>query len=697
MSTQQRADPVPRRPRLDVGIVPVVVAVGLLATVTAALFSGAAAPPPEGLTDAGPIVRWTLPLVRVLHDVSASLTLGALLFGGMIVPATRGRGKLDDPRVAHAFRVATAAGFVWALAGVVGVVFGFADAAGLSLADPAFVSAFMSSVWSIETFRVGLISAAAGFVVASGSALARSRWAAVGLGAVALFGILVLGLAGHAGGSADHETAVNALGAHLLSAGVWVGGLLALIVLRPTFGTSLGVVVRRYSTLALWCWVTLGISGVMAATTRLGTWQDLTTAYGVLILVKVAAFLLLGVAGWWHRRSTIAALTSSTAGVSTAGASRAGVSPSAKVLNGIRSRPFVRLAIGETLLMGLTFGVATALARSAPPVPEITPNPSIALALTGFPAPPAPTAMSWLTAWRVEWLFLATGLVAIGLYVYGVIRLRRRGDSWPVSRTINWVLGWLLFIWVTNGVLSIYGRVAFSWHMILHMTELMIIPIFLVLGAPVTLALRAIPARTDGTIGWREIVLRVVHSKLFVIAGNPIFAGGLFFFSLIVFYWTGLFEIALRTHTGHLLMTTHFILVGYLFAWVLIGIDPGPKRWRPALRLIVLLATIAFHAFFGVSIISGTTVLAPGFFDTIALPWVPDPLADQRTGGSVAWAIGELPALVLALVVAAQWYKSDSREADRSDRRADRDGDAELTAYNERLANLAAHDHQANH
>ncbi|OFE17032.1 cytochrome C oxidase assembly protein [Humibacillus sp. DSM 29435] len=676
MPTQQRVDPAARRPRLAVEIVPIVVVVGLVATVLAAMFSGATAPPPEGLTDAGPIVRWTLPLVRVLHDVSASLTLGALLFGGMIVPAAKGKSRLDDPRVAHAFRVATAAGFVWALAGVVGVVFGFADAAGLGLSDPAFLSSLMSSAWSIETFRVGLISAAAGFVVASGSSLARSRWAAVALGALALFGILVLGLAGHAGGSADHETAVNALGAHLLSAGVWVGGLLALIVLRPTFGTSLGVVVRRYSTLALWCWVTLGISGVMAATTRLGTWQDLTTSYGVLILVKVAAFLLLGLAGWWHRHSTIAALSS-------------------KAQTGIRNRPFVRLAIGETLLMGLTFGVATALARSAPPVPEITPNPSIALALTGFPAPPAPTALTWLTAWRVEWLFLATGLLAIGLYLYGVVRLRRRGDAWPVSRTINWVIGWLLFLWVTNGVLSIYGRVAFSWHMTLHMTEAMVIPIFLVLGAPITLALRAIPARTDGTIGWREIVLRVVHSKLFLVVGNPIFAGGFFFFSLIAFYWTGLFEIALRTHTGHLLMTAHFVLVGYMFAWVLIGIDPGPKRWRPALRLIVLFATIGFHAFFGVSIISGTTVLAPGFFETISLPWVPDPLADQRNGGAVAWAIGELPALVLALVVAAQWYKSDSKEADRSDRRADRDGDAELTAYNERLANLAAHDTQA--
>lgn len=711
MASPHRVAPTAPRPPLAYGAVLAVVTVGLLASVVAAAFSGALAPLPDGLTDAGPVVRWALPLVRVLHDVSAALTLGALVFAGCLLPDVRSRragrasragrsdasdgsdrsvraaGTLDDPRVAHAFRVATTAGFVWALAGVVGVVFSFADAAGLGLGDRAFPTALMSTVWAIEPLRVGLISAGAAFAVASVSSLARTRWTAVALAAVALFGILVLGLAGHAGGSADHETAVNSMGAHLLSASFWVGGLLALVVLRPTLGASLGVVARRYSTLALWSYVTLGVSGVMAATTRLAGWSDLTTTYGILLIVKTAAFVALGVAGWRHRAFTIAQIE---------GGPEARPAASGSAAKGLRARPFLRLALGETLLMGLAFGVATALARTVPPVPETTPNPSAALALTGFPLPPAPTAFDWLGAWRVEWLFLATGLLAIGVYLAGVRRLRRRGDAWPVLRTISWVVGWLLFVWATNGVLGIYGRVAFSWHMTLHMIEAMVVPIFLVLGAPVTLALRAVKARTDGSVGPREMVLRMVHSTLFVVVGNPIFAGAFFFMSLVAFYWTGLFELALTTHTGHLLMTAHFVLAGYLFAWVLVGVDPGPKRWSPALRLIVLFATIAFHAFFGVAMISGTSVLAPGFFEAIAVPWVPDLLADQRNGGSVAWAIGELPALALALIVASQWFRSDKADAVRSDRRADRDGDAELAAYNERLAKLASRDHAAN-
>ncbi|GAA6525101.1 cytochrome c oxidase assembly protein [Intrasporangium sp. DVR] len=655
--------------------VPLVIVAGLGASVLAAWFGGAVSSPPTGLTDAGPVVRWALPLVRLVHDLAAALTVGALLLAATMIPgATRqASAAIDEPRRAAAFRIATAAAFVWASAGAVVVVFTFADAAGLPLDHPLFAAELLRSVWAIETLRVGLISSAAAFVVASFASLARARSVAVALLLTALFGVAVLGLTGHAGGSADHETAVNALAVHLLSATVWTGGLLALILLRSTLGDALAAVARRYSTVALWAFTALGVSGVMAASTRFERLEDLTSAYGVLVLLKIGALLVLGLAGWWHRRVTIDALERAET------AARSG-------------RAFTLLALGEMVVMGLAFGIATALARTQPPVPETVSNPSAALALTGFPEPPAPTALSWVSAWRVEWLFLATALLAIGLYLAGVVRLARRGDRWPVLRTVSWVVGWLVFIWATNGVLGIYGRVAFSWHMTLHMIEAMVVPIFLVLGAPVTMALRTLRARRDGTLGPRELVLGLVHSPYLKVVGNPIFAAAFFFMSLVVFYWTDLFHLALTTHTGHLIMTAHFVIAGYLFAWVLVGTDPGPPRWSPALRLIVLFATIAFHAFFGVAMISGTALLAPDFFTTVDVSWVGDPLEDQRNGGAVAWAIGELPSLVLALLVAFQWSRADRAEGRRRDRHADRDGDAELVAYNEHLARLARHD-----
>lgn len=668
-------------------VVPVagVVVVGLLASVVAARFTGAVDPLPAGFSDAGPVVRWALPLGRTVQDVAASLTLGSLLLASTMVP---GRTRAEtvaahEPRRAAALQLAAVSAFVWAVAGGVGVVFTFADAAGLPLSAPGFDTQLAGSLWSIEALRVGLISTVAAVVVASVAALTRSRLVAFGLVVLSAFGVLVLGLTGHAGGSADHETAVDAMSTHMLSAAFWVGGLLAIVVLGRRLGDALGAVARRFSSVALWCFVALGISGVLTATTRLGSWGDLATAYGVLVLVKVAALTVLGLAGAWHRTVTLDRLDADAATGTVTGevAGRPG-----------RSRLFLRLAAVETLVMGLAFGVATALARSAPPVPETEPNPTASLSLTGFPVPPPPSGMSWLTAWRTDWLFLAVGLLAIGLYLSGVVRLRRRGDRWPVLRTISWVVGWLVFVYATNGALGIYSRVAFSWHMTLHMLDAMVIPIFLVLGAPVTLALRTLKPRRDGTLGPRELLLAAVHSRIMAVLGNPVVAAVLFFASLVAFYWTGLFQLALETHTGHLLMTAHFVVTGYLFAWSLVGIDPGPRKWSPPLRLVVLFATVSFHAFFGVAMITGDTLLAGDFFHAIAIPWVHDLLADQRYGGGVAWAIGELPSLVLALTVAIQWFGRDRAESVRRDRRADRDGDAELTAYNERLAALARRD-----
>ncbi|MEO7449257.1 MAG: cytochrome c oxidase assembly protein, partial [Humibacillus sp.] len=474
-TTPSGADP-GRRATRTVAVTAGVVSVGLVACLVAARFSGAIEPPPAGITDAGPVVRIALPLVRVVSDVAAALTLGVLLLAATFVPgSTRAAAAApDEPRRALALKVATGAAFVWALAAALGVVLRFADAAGLPVSSPGFGDALLGSVWAIETLRVGLISAIAAVVVASGASLARSRGVTLALMVAALLGILVLAPAGHAGGSADHETAVNALGAHLVGVSVWLGGLLGLVILRRSLGESLGVVARRYSSLALWCFVVVGVSGVMSASTRLSGWQDLRTDYGLIVVAKVIAFLALGVAGWWHRRHALERIEGG-------------------------GRGFARLAAGETLVMGVAVGLASALARSAPPVPETEVDPSPALALTGFPAPPAPSALSWLTAWRVEWLFLAVGLLAIGLYLVGVVRLHRRGDRWPVLRTVTWVVGWLLFLYANNGVLGIYSRVAFSWHMTLHMIEAMVVPIFLVLGAPVTLALRSLRPRHDGT------------------------------------------------------------------------------------------------------------------------------------------------------------------------------------------------------
>ena len=658
MTTGQGADPQTEK------LPPILALVAFIAVVIpASLLGGAVAAPAAGLPDVGALVRWGMPIVRGIHDLAAAGTVGLLLVAGTIIPEAR-----DTSRRITAARYACASGVVWVLAGLVGLALSFADISGTTLTDQGFGGQFQTFAFQFDFLRVAAISCAIALVVTIGAAVVRRRAGMVALALLGILAILPLSLAGHSSGAASHELAVNSLALHLVSALVWVGGLLALAMLRPLLGKDLAVSVRRYSTLAGWCFVAVALSGVANAWIRVGSLDNLATDYGVLVVFKVVALVALGLAGWLQRSRVVDRIADEP----------------------LAGRLFARLALTEVAVMGGAFALGAALSRSAPAGTLSAGGASPAYDLTGF-APPA-AAMSgsdWLTVWRIDWLWLGDAVLAVALYQAGVNAKRARGDSWPVLRTLGWVLGWAIFVWATSGAPGVYGRLLFSVHMVMHMTVAMTVPILLVLAAPVTLALRTLKPRHDNTLGPRELLLALVHSRYLKVIGNPVVAAVIFFGTLIVFYYSPLFELALRTHTGHVLMIVHFLLAGYLFAWALVGVDPGPRHWTPALLLVILFGTISFHAFFGVALTSGTSLLAPTFFQGLHLPWAVDLLADQRTGGAVAWGIGELPTLILALLVTLAWVRSDSAESRRLDRQADRDDDAELKAYNAQLASMS--------
>ncbi len=658
------------------------VGAALLSLVLGLVLTGAAAS--TVVADPGAFTRWGLPLARVVADISACLTIGLLVLAAVVLPSTtvrrRGQGRSAggspeiDGLTLQVVRLGGAFAVLWAVAGAVVLVLSYARLSGVAPGAPGFADQLGRFITEIDVLRSLLISSLVVGVVATGAVVA-TRQATVGWMALLSVGALLpVALTGHAAGSLDHELAVDSLAAHLIGVTVWVGGLAALLVVRGRLGPSLPDVVRRYSTLALWCFALVAGSGIVNAALRLGGWSGLATRYGVLVLVKASALVLLGVAGALHRRRTVGRLEA--------------VNAAAEHQRAAGQRAFWRLATGELVVMGIAIGAAVALANSAPPRLEEATG-SAALALTGYPMPPPLHLVTWLTAWRIDLLWTTVAVVLLGLYLAGAVRLARRGDRWPLLRTLPWVAGCLVLVWATSGAPGIYGRVLFSAHMMGHMTMSMVVPPLLVLGAPVTLALRSLTARRDGSYGPREWLLAVVHSRLLTLLGHPLIAAGLFAGSLIAFYYSPLFALSLRTHTGHVLMHTHFLLVGYLFASVLIGIDPGPARPPYPMRLLLLFATMAFHAFFGVALIEGTQLLAPDVLGALGRTWGRSPIADQQYGGAVAWGVGELPTLLLGMGIAIAWVRSDDRESRRHDRQADRDGDAELVEYNERLARLA--------
>ena len=671
---------VPPRPWWLVAAGPAAVLVAVLAVLLGGASSGAFQAL-SGFTDPGALVRYGLPVVTTLTELSVAVTLGSLVTAACLVPP----GRVQSRVLAAAGAGAT----VWAVAAVAQLVLRYANISGTSPASPVFGQGLAQFVTELDLGKLylGII-----VVAAVTSALAMAVRGPVGAMWTALLPLAALAAqstTGHAAGAADHQVAVGAMLLHLVGAALWVGGLGALLVVvltraggrveRPTDeGRVAASAVARFSPIAGWCFAAVGVSGVLNAWIRMESVGDLLTPYGTLLLVKVVLMVGLGGLGFAHRLWIVDRLdrTAGTSGGRTA-----------------VQRLFWRLLAVELLLIGAVSGVAVALGSTAPPVPDEVPaDVSPAYQLTGEALPPEPTLARWFTEWSLEPMLAFACVAGLVVYVRWARRLARRGDRWPLGRTVSWCLGMVVMFWTTSGGPAVYGHVIFSGHMVQHMTLAMLVPLFLVLAAPVTLLLRAVPARKDGSRGPREWVLGLVHSRFGQFMARPVVAAVLFAGGMIAFYYTPAFEFALTNHAGHVWMIIHFTLVGYLFANALVGIDPGPQRPPFPQRLLLLFATMAFHAFFGVVLTSGESLLVADWYGNMGRPWGLPAIEDQQRGGGVAWGIGELPTLALAIAVAVQWTTSDEREARRRDRKADRDGDAELHAYNDMLAKMAERD-----
>ncbi|WP_248116281.1 MULTISPECIES: cytochrome c oxidase assembly protein [unclassified Micrococcus] len=687
---------------------PVAAAAGVLALVLTAWLTGVSAA--RALSDPGPITRWGVPLATAVSHTAMALTIGATILAAGILPphaagaerrhrsgaqrrADAAAGPLPEhPAFAGVMQVAAWAAGTWTVAALAVGILSYSDLAGIPVtAGQGFTDGLLAYAASISVGRAWFWVTVIAAVVTTLVIAVRSHSGLFWTGILAMLAIVPLALIGHAAGGDDHYGAVNSIGLHLIGVVTWVGGLLALAAISSTLtgpngaqghGAStrrqgpaplLHTVVSRYSLLAGLGLVTVVLSGIVNAALRMEHLSQLASPYGLVVVAKAVAAVVLGAIGLVHRRSIIPRL----------GADGEAESPAAA------RRLLWQLIAVEAVIMAAVMGVSAVLARTAPPKPEeLAPDATPARILTGYEMPPELTPERWFTLWRFDWLWVAIIAFLAVWYVRSTLQLHRRGDRWPVLRTLSWLTGLAVLLWATSGAPAVYGMVLFSAHMVGHMTLTMIVPLFLVMGAPITLALRALPSRTDGTRGPREWILWIVHSPWGRFITNPIVAGVNFAGSILVFYYTDFFRFALEEHVGHEFMNVHFLLTGFIFALVMVGSDPLPDRPAYPLRLVLLLATMVFHAFIGVAMTSSTGLLQASWFGNLGRDWGPPALEDQRIGGGIMWGIGEFPTVAMAVTVAVLWYRSDTKNAVRLDRKADRDGDAELNAWNAMYANL---------
>ena len=650
---------------------PLLIGVAVLAGCTAAgigALSLAGALTATGLPDPGPATTLGLPFVRAVGEIAAVLAVGSFLFAAFLVPP-QSSGVLDAGGY-RALRHGTVASAAWAVCAAMLVPLTISDVSGQPLVDhlnPATIWSLAPMISAASAWRWTAFLAA--IVTLASLSVLRWSWTPLLL-AGSLVTLIPLGLTGHSSAGGSHDLATNSLLIHLVAASLWAGGLLALLAHALRNGDHAGLAARRFSVIALWCWVAMALSGLVNALVRVLPSDLLTTGYGRLVVAKFTALCALGILGWRQRRFAVAALQADPSPPQARGA-------------------LIRLALMEAVVFGLTFGIAVGLGRTAPPPPPAR-LPSIPEAEIGYDFDGPPTVARIVFDWRFDLIFGTAAIVLATLYVAAVMRLRRRGDSWPAGRTVAWLLGCLALLFVTSSGVGRYMPAMFSMHMVAHMGLSMLVPILLVLGAPVSLVLRALPAAgRDDPPGMREWLLAALHSRLSRFLTNPVVATVLFVAGFYGLYLSSLFDTTVSSHAGHLAMNVHFLVSGYLFYWVVIGVDPTPRPIPPLAKVAVVFASLPLHAFFGVVLMGTREVLGAAYYRSLGLPWHTDLLGDQRLGGGIAWAAGELPLVIVMIALLVQWARSDRRTARRLDRAAELDDDADLTAYNAMLAELA--------
>lgn len=651
------------KPRTLRALGPVILIVAAVVAIVIGLAYGGGAAPLD-LGDPGPLARWGLPIAKMFVNISLAGALGALVMALFAFkPGDRAYDVLLDTASFSAAALTVASGaaaffnFILVFNPQVSLGPDFGQQLGRYLTDNPLGTAWLLTVIGAAVLTV--------------LTFAWRSWLAT-LFAAVLTVVVAMPMVtqGHAGDLANHNLAVSSLGMHVIGAGMWIGGLLAVVIVRPHV-KAITTTLQRYSSLALAAFIVVAASGVVRAFTGLGDWQYLFSPYGVLVIAKVIALLMLGIFGALYRTKLIA-----------------------KTDTAKTAKPFWALVALELAVMGIASGVAAALARTPSPVALLSTGVSRTPAerLSNAPLPPELTLPRWFSEWNIDILWLSVGIGGIVLYLMGVYRLHRRGDRWPIYRTVFWIVGMLLLIWVTCGPINAYQAYLFSVHMMGHMLLAMAIPLLLVFGSAVTLLLRAVDKRRDGTRGVREWVLWAIHSPYSKVITHPIVAAGIFVGSLWLFYYSDLFRWALYDHVGHIWMVAHFLISGYLFVLTLVGIDPIPFRLPYAGRLITLVAVAAMHAFFGMAIMMNEGLMAAEWYGSMGRAWGNTPMEDQYVGGGIAWSIGEIPTLITGIVIAIQWSRSDERLQRSRDRHADRTGDAELEEYNAKLAKMAERD-----
>ncbi|SIT72305.1 cytochrome c oxidase assembly protein [Microbacterium sp. RU33B] len=596
--------------------------------------------------------------LRAIADAASWFTLGALVVAMGVLAPPRKRA-LDDVAGLE-LRVLRISLLVWMVAAAALVAVDAADANGLGvdrLTEPGALGFLVEAAYLPKAWIFVFFATAAASLI---SLFAR-RWASfLPVGLLSVLAMLAPVVVHQVQVGADHDFGSDAATLQTPAAAVLFGTVIVL-ALRVATGRLLRpqAVIRAGGVMA-GSWAVVAVTDILLGVFKLA---GPTAGNPTVVLVSARGLVILAVgaviAAFWLQRARWS------------------------------DRLIVSILGTLTVLGSVYFALTVAMTRVPPPQYFVATNISqifFGYDITDIP----PTLATLVTQWRPNILFAVISAIGVGVYLAAVVRLRRRGDVWPLGRTVAWVLGWVVVVVSTSSALGQYAGAQFGTHMIVHMSLNMLAPVLLVLGGVVTLLLRATTPHPRGAAaGPHEWITAALHWPGMRIIYSPVLVFILYIGSYYALYLSPLFETIMRYHWAHQAMNVHFLIVGYLFYGLVIGVDRPPRPLPPIGKLGFVLAAMPFHAFFGIVLMTASVPIAENFYRTLDFPWMGDLMAQQYLGGGVAWAGGELPLLIVVTALGIQWARQDQREAKRKDRHLDSGVDDEFDAYNRMLEGLA--------
>ena len=579
------------------------------------------------------------------NSALAVLVIGLLISLAFLLPENQGRLEQSASLTLQGLKLASG---LWFVISIGYLLSSLAEIFGSGISEILKVNILQSFITQITLGKLLAYQVIVALLVFIFSNLIKKNGGALALLILALSGIVAPLFQSHSSSQGSHSLAIGSLVIHVIALSFWIGSVIAIKIVPSELQNF---AFSRVSTIALWSSLSVVLTGITNAWTRLRLSQDWFSGYGALISLKIVLTLLVFIIA-------------------------------SRVRNKLSVNALVTFEIG---VMAAILGIGSILNRFTPKESGEVEFDRIR-ELVGISMPSEPTLSKVIFEYEANGLALGALIFATVLYIRGVVALARRGDRWPVGRTISFAIGISLLDYATSGGLGLYSHFSFQYHMIAHMVLSMIAPIAIILSAPITLALRTLPiGRDKSERGIRGMLIQTLHSRPSRVITHPVSALAIFDGSLFALYFTPLFSNLMSGHFGHLIMNFHFIAAGLLFFHVIVGIDPNPRKVHHLVRVVILLAAMSIHAFFSIALMSANELIDGGFYQLLDRPWATDLISDQKVGAAIGWAMGEIPIVIALVATFIQWVRSDAREAKRADRRSNTDL-AEYNAYLEQLS-----------